>query len=131
MLDEPIDVLDSYIHIVDFEKAAAVIADCGRCEVPAEIRSRGRFAANLWRCGRLLEPDDAAADVFRLRYTSEPGASKEAAFHGIFYAAYFIAEAASCSCAVPRRRSTCAFGGDASTSSAAAWPSCRRATLAA
>lgn len=92
MLDEPIDVLDSYLRFVDAEKAAKTIERIGRADVPPEIAARGRLAENLWRCGWLLESDDPAREVFTLRYTREPGASVEATHHGLFFSAYFIAE---------------------------------------
>lgn len=92
MLDEPIDVLDSYIRFVDVDKAADSISAYGIADVPPEIEARGRLAANLWRCGWLLESDDLAGEVFRLSYTDEPGAPTDATYHGIFFPAYFIAE---------------------------------------
>lgn len=79
MLDEPIDVLDSYIRFVDPDRAVKAIEDIGSADVPPAFATQGRLVANLWRCGWLLGPGPVP-EAFELRYTSAPKAPHDTSY---------------------------------------------------
>lgn len=90
MLDQPIEVLDSYLRFTDLVQAARALESVGTATVPPAIAQRGELEANLWRCGWDLRSSATDDGLYGLEYTRSPLASWVPTYEALLAVAPFV-----------------------------------------